>query len=180
MDALSFKKYITTLLKPYGFRRTGKTWGMVNDGLLTVVTIDKNPYCNGFFVYCGAKMTTESYATFPHAKEQDVWDFFIFPADPEYKPEAYKNQLHGLPKGDPGHPWIVRQYIDLSLFSDEEIDEAFRHNMTVRLRPMLDVDLLKSHVSQDDFLIKHAPNPSRLLLYGVPIETIKALNPRAI
>lgn len=49
MLALDFKKYVTSYLKPYGFTREKNNWFMKKDRLLVVLSLDKNPYCDGFF-----------------------------------------------------------------------------------------------------------------------------------
>lgn len=178
MDGLAFKKYISTTLKPYGFVRSGKNWGVVKDGLLTVVSIDKSPNCNGYFVDCGAKLTQERYSKYPEAGLLDIYEWFIFPADPFYKTDAYREALHTLPKGDSDHHWIARQFIDLDLFSDQEIQEAFQHNMEKRLLPMMDVNAIKEKLKSDVFYVQWSRHPERLHLYGVPEDIIRVNNPR--
>lgn len=186
MDSLGFKKYITATLKPYGFRRTGKNWGAVKDGLLTVVTIDKYPYANGWFVECGAMLMAEQPGKYPEAGLLDVCEDFLFPADPSYKPEAYKTARKMYKESCNGRPispyspdrWVVTQYIDLDLFSDEEIDAAFRFNLEKRVLPMLNIETLKAKVQSDVFYVKTSWNPQNLPKYGIPEDVIRANNAR--
>lgn len=89
MDSLEFKKCLNGILKQYGFKRTGKNWGIEKDGLLTVVTIFKSSYCNGWHVMCGAKATNEKHSKYPDANVLDTYDMFLFPADLSYRTDAY-------------------------------------------------------------------------------------------
>ena len=172
MDGLAFKKCINEMLKPYGFRRTGKNWGVEKDGLLIVVTIYKSSYCNGYSVQCGAKLNCEKYVKYPEAGTLDTYDIFLFPADPDYKADAYREALHTLPKGEAGHHWIVRQYIDLDLFHDATVIEAIRHNIEKRLLPMLSFDELKQLLQNDQYYIGCSFHPENLLKYGVSEEQL--------
>lgn len=171
MLSVDFKKYITSFLKPYGFTREKNNWFMKKDRLLVVLSLDKNPYCDGFFVDVGAELDGEAHKKCPTAVELDIAEGFIFPANPN-DTESYKKLTYCIPRPRLGSPAIAELYIDLSIFPDEMIFEAFQYNAEWRLLPMLDIDSLKKLVNSDLTFVR-CGKEKKLPLYGVSEEMIK-------
>ena len=171
MLSVDFKKYINSFLKPYGFTREKNNWFMKKDRLLVVLSLDKNPYCDGFFVDVGAELDGEAHMKCPTAAELDIMDSFIFPADPNDL-YSYKELTHCIPRRRPGSPAIAKPYIDISIFPDEAIFDTFRYNAELRFLPMLDIDSLKN-LDNNDIAFIQCGKEKKLPLYGVSEEMIK-------
>lgn len=167
MENKEFKKLISRILEPYGFKREKNVWYRRQDGVLAVLEIDKNPYCAGWFIDVGAEFAHTEHELL--SSNLDFSDICVFPSDPTSYNE-WKQCVHTIPRKSPAEP-----YIRLDIFSDAEIEEYLRFNIQRSLVPMLTKESLLEMVHKDPYYL-YVGKEKNLPLYGFTEEEIRLGN----
>ena len=169
MENKDFKKLISKLLEPYGFKRAKNVWYRRNDGVFAVLTIESHPYCRGWFVEFGAEFAHTEYEMKSFESDLDFADLAVFPKEPTADSE-WKEYKHQIPMRAP-----VKSHIDLDLFSDAEIEEYMRFNIKRSLVPLLTKESLLETVQNDPYYLWMG-REKNLPLYGFSAEEIQEKN----
>ena len=177
MQPLEFKKLITELLKPLGFTRSKNNWYIKTDDIITVLSLEKHPYCNGFWVEIGSELPSRDYSPCPKADILDTNDLFYFPKHPDVSPLYYQTFKHPpITQNDP-HLNLYNSYIDLDIIPDEIIKEALIYNIDLKLKCFLTRQSLIETVNSDMYYVQLG-RYSKLPDYGVPQDIIEKYNLR--
>ena len=171
MQALTFKKTITELLKPMGFVRSKNIWYIKTEGVITMLSLEKHPYCNGFWVETGSEIMEDDSGACPKSTDLDIKDMFYFPKQPDKSPLYYQSFKHPpIAQKDPNLD-LYNSYIDLDVIPDDMIVEALKYNIDLKLKCFLTRQSLLDTVNGDIYYVKLG-RYHKLPKYGVPQELI--------
>lgn len=169
MNNREFKKLISKLLEPYGFKREKNLWYRHMDGVFAVLRIEDRTYCHAWYVGCGAEFAHTEYERCPWNTNLDFTDLFIFPASQPLSDE-WRQYQHTIPRRAP-----VEEYIQLAMFSDDQIKEYLIFNIERSLVPMLTKESLLKTVHNDPYYL-YIGKEKNMHLYGFTADEIQEKN----